>query len=286
MKTFDGKLALITGGSSGIGLAIATQLAARGANIAILARRPDQLQSAQKAIRSACQRADQKVITLVGDVAQDESIHQILVDFIQSNRTPDYLFNSAGVVHPGNVEELEINRFRWMMEINYFGTVNATKTILPFMLQRGSGHIVNISSMAGILAIYGYTAYSASKFAVRGFTDALRSEMKPRGIDVSIVYPGDTDTPQLSYELQYKSGITKALSENAGKPLPAEKVAADILRGVARGKYAITPGFEPTMIYHLAHTLHRWVPGIVDWMIADAIKKDQRKTQARPGSPN
>ncbi len=120
-----------------------------------------------------------------------------------------------------------------MMAVNYFGTLHVVKTVLPGMLARGSGHIVTISSLAGVVGVFGYTAYGASKYAVRGFSDALRAELKPQGIGVSIVYPPDTDTPQLAYEKLYKPPETKAITEVGGM-IPAEKVAQAIVHGVAR----------------------------------------------------
>ena len=126
----------------------------------------------------------------------------------------DVLINSAGVVHPGEFTNLDLEKFHWMMNTNFFGTVNTIKLFLPLM--QSGAHIVNISSMAGILGVYGYTAYGASKFAVRGFSDALRSELKMQGIHLSIVFPPDTDTPQLSYENQFKPEITKEIGGTAG----------------------------------------------------------------------
>jgi 3-dehydrosphinganine reductase len=156
-----------------------------------------------------------------------------------------------------------------MMEVNYFGTVYVTKEIIPEMLKRGSGYIVNISSVAGFIGTFGYTAYGASKFAVRGFSDALRSEMKLHGIGVSIVFPPDTQTPQLEYESSIKPLETKALAGNS-KVMSPNDVAHEIINGIGRGKYMILPGLESKLIYFLNGTFGGGLTFIMDQIVAKA----------------
>jgi 3-dehydrosphinganine reductase len=144
------------------------------------------------------------------------------------------------------------------------------------MIERKSGYIVNISSMAGFLGVFGYTAYGASKYAVRGFSDALRAEMKPHGIGVSVVFPPDTDTPQLSYEKQFKPAETKELTGSGGMMDP-ERVAKIILSGIERGKYLILPGIENKIIYRLSGILVNTVYPVMDWLIAQAQNKNAGK---------
>jgi 3-dehydrosphinganine reductase len=143
------------------------------------------------------------------------------------------------------------------------------------MLDRGSGYIVNISSGAGYLGLFGYTAYGAAKYAVRGFSDVLRAEVKPLGIHVSVVFPPDTDTPQLAYENKFKPFETRAITGNGGV-LPADKVAKDILRGVERGKYVIVPGLQNSIAYRLSGLLGSGLYPVMDWLVADARKKKNK----------
>jgi 3-dehydrosphinganine reductase len=182
------------------------------------------------------------------------------------------VFNSAGVTRPGYVEELDYKVFRTMMDINYFGTVYVVKALLPGMIARGSGHIVNISSGAGFIGLFGYSAYGASKYAVRGFSDVLRVELKPCGIRLSVVFPPDTDTPQLAYEQQYKPHETQALTGNA-KVMSADKVAQVILRGVQRGKYVIVPGGDTLLFYHATNLLGNGIYPIMDMLVKSARRK-------------
>lgn len=272
MDNYHNKLALITGGSSGIGLALARQILINGGHVAILARRAELLSAASEDLASSKVSPDQKIITLQADVTEKQTLERAIQEFIQSNGLPDLVFNSAGVAHPGKFEDLGHDIFHWMMDVNYFGTVNVLKVIVPLMQARGSGTIVNISSIAGFIGVYGYTAYGASKFAVSGFSDALRSELKPDGIQVSIVFPPDTDTPQLKYESQFKPAVTKEIAGSA-KLLDANKVAAETLKAVARKQYIILPGGEGKMMYFLHHFVGRLIYPVMDMMVNSAMKK-------------
>ena len=268
---YHGKSVFITGGSSGIGLALAEQLAAYGAHVTILARRPDVLEKARKLIQNGAQKSV-IVQALSADVADIGAIKNAVSEASQKAGTPDLLINSAGIAHPGEFYTLGLETFQSMMQINYFGSLHAIQAVLPHMLERGSGVIVNISSAAGYLNIYGYTAYGASKYAVAGFSEALRMELKPQGIHVSLVFPPDTDTPQLEYDNQYKPHVTRVLGGSAGSEKP-EKVAHEILRGVQKKQFIIVPGLENKLIYSAVNLLGRsLVHRILDQMVARALK--------------
>lgn len=272
MDFYRSKLALITGGSSGIGLALAKQIILQGGSVVILARRVDLLSSAMEELsRMKCQ-PDQQVYSIQADVTQKVELEKSLLDFVQAHGLPDLIFNSAGVAHPGKFEDLNDDIFHWMMDVNYFGTVNVLKILIPLMQQRKSGVLVNFSSIAGFIGVYGYTAYGASKFAVSGFSDALRSELKPDGIQVSIVFPPDTDTPQLTYESQFKPAVTKEIAGSA-RLMSAEAVAKETLKAVARTQYIILPGSEGKMMYFLHHFIGRLLYPVMDLMVASALKK-------------
>lgn len=268
------KKAIVTGGSRGIGLAIAIELARRGMDITIIARDSSRINEAISLIKKETVDPLQKVTGLPLDVSKDEEVRVAMKSWIEHNGAPDILINSAGFAHPGKIEDLSLEIYRKNMDVNYFGTVNMVKSILPSMLSRGNGVIVNISSVAGFLGIYGYTAYSGSKFAVTGFSDSLRNELKPRGIHVSVVFPPDTDTDQLAYESQFKPEITKMIAGNAGLLSP-KQVAEGIISGIERNRYVITPGFEPTVIYWLQNFLGKATFTILDWMALRVWKKIQ-----------
>lgn len=272
-RAYQGKVVLITGGSSGIGKALACLLDSVGARLWLLARRKEALLEVQAQMRGECHVRS----TDVSDWGQVQAAWEE----IQSvSGVPDVIINSAGITHPGYVQDLPVEVFRRMMEVNYLGTVHVVKAALPGMIARGSGHIINISSVAGFLGVFGYTAYGASKYAVRGFSDTLRAELKPLGIRVSVVFPPDTDTPQLAYEAPLKPPETKALAGNAGL-LSAEAVARTILVAAARGRYIILPGLETKLLYHLNNLLGNAVYPLMDWLIAQARRKVTPKREVQ-----
>jgi 3-dehydrosphinganine reductase len=272
MDTFTGKLVLVTGGSSGIGLAIAKQIVHLGGDVVILARGQELLDKAIGEIIACRINQNQHILSLRGDVTQYESLKAALDTFVSEKGVPDIIVNSAGVAHPGNFSALPVDIFHWMMDVNYFGTVNVLKILVPAMQKRRSGNILNISSVAGFIGVYGYTAYGASKYAVAGFTDALRSELKPYNIQVSIVFPPDTDTPQLEYEKKFKPFITKEIAGSA-KLMSADIVAKEIVNKLLRGKYIILPGSEGKLLYFAHNILGRALYPIMDLMVRSSIQK-------------
>ena len=149
-KLVPGKVAVITGGSSGIGKAISCEFAKRGMDVWLVAQRRDILESARLEVETYRQNQNQLIDTVSADVTDLAQVKKAIEIISERSATLDILINSAGVAHPGYVQELDINIFNWMMEVNYFGTVNMTKEVLRIMLPRSSGYIVNISSMAGI----------------------------------------------------------------------------------------------------------------------------------------
>ncbi len=275
---YSGKHVFITGGSSGIGLALAVLLAKQGANITILARREDQLQKAAGEIRSHCIHPDQIISTLSADVGNLDIICPLLANYKETYGTPDILINSAGITYPGKFSVLPPEIFRDLININYLGTVYVCRAFVNGMIHRGNGWIVNISSMAGFLGTYGYSGYGASKYAVRGFSDVLRAELKPRGVQVAVVYPPDTLTPQLEFEKDLKPAITKELADNAGM-MTAENVAKIILSDMARGRYTILPGFQSWFYYTLSFLLGDLTYPVMDMEIKNAIRRIVKRRQ-------
>jgi 3-dehydrosphinganine reductase len=166
MKNLNGKFELITGGSSGIGLALACKLSPRNVGCHSCAR-SEALDEALEIIEKSRQNPLQKLIAISADVTDAKAIALTLADLKTNHGLPDLLINCAGVAKPGYAELLPLEDFRWMMDIDYHGTVNVTQTLLPDFIARGSGHIVNFSSLAGAVGIFGYTAYCGAKFAVR-----------------------------------------------------------------------------------------------------------------------
>lgn len=234
------KTVVVTGGSSGIGLATAKQFAAAGADVAIVARDADKLERAAIELRALCLLPEQRVTAVSADLSQWEATRDAFAELAIQGFEPDVLVNSAGVVYPGVFTEMPFEHFEINIACGFWSVVYPCRAAAPAMVARGSGHIINVSSGAGFLGLYGYTGYSASKYAVMGFTEVLRCEMKPAGVRVSVVCPPDTQTPALELERTMRPPETDALAGKV-KPIAPEKVADAIVRTVDRYRYLVIP---------------------------------------------
>jgi 3-dehydrosphinganine reductase len=216
--------------------------------------------------------SDQQILTLTADVSQREQAETAIQTAIDKNGFPDILITSAGMAYPGYFQEIPIEIFEQTMAVNYFGSLYCIRAVVPVMQQQRRGQIVLLSSGAGLIGIYGYTAYSPSKFALRGLAESLRGELKPFGIGVSIVYPPDTDTPQLEAENKTKPAETRKITETA-ETWTAEAVAMEIIKGIQQRKFAITPGFEIALLQRFYSVL----APILNWYMDKIISQIQQK---------
>ena len=253
MKSLGYSNALLTGGSSGIAKALAIILAREGMNVAIIARDEVRLKQARSEIELARRSQRQVVEAFSADVTSFEQIKSVVKSLADAGRPPELLVNSAGIVHADYFELIPQDIFRRVMEVDYFGTLNAIQAVLPEMLLREIGHIVNISSAAGYVGIFGYAAYCPPKFAVKGLSEVLRQELKPKGIAVTVVFPPDTMTPQLEGEMKLRPAETSAINANA-RVMSAEDVAAAILQGIRARKFLVLPGLMNKVTYLLSKT--------------------------------
>lgn len=262
-------VAVVTGGSSGIGLATARRLAQRGLDVWLVARDEGRLQAALEGLRALAPQGRHHALSC--DVTDAQAVEALAARLLHEAGPPRWLVNAAGDARPGYFWELPTEVFHDMMAVNYFGTVNLCRALMPAMMQAGQGHVVNIASVAGFLGVFGYTAYAASKFAVWGFSEALRAEVRPYGLTVSVVFPPDTDTPQLARENRYKPPETRALAANAGLLQP-DKVAEALIRGAERGRFLILPG-EACWIWLARRLLGGLVYPVLDYLIARAQRR-------------
>ncbi len=277
MEYYKNKLVLITGGSSGLGLSLAIHLADQEANVWILARRQEVLEAALKQIEAHRKNPGQRFGCVRADVTNEQEISSELDRLIQEVGVPDIVFNAAGSSRPGMFVEQENEIFHQMMDLNYFGTVNVIKKVVPAMVQKHAGHIINVSSIAGFAGVLGYAAYGSSKFAVRGLSEVIRPELKEYGIRVSIVYPPGMRTPGLENENRYKPTLTKLMEENGDPIEDPDTVAKVVLKDVARGKFNIRPNFTTRFYYFLygfvGMTLNLLDPFIDSIYVAPARRK-------------
>lgn len=255
---------LVTGGSSGIGLETARLAAGRGAKVSLIARRADVLDQAAAQLRDA----GGQVAAAAADVADAAQVGTAVSALTAALGPVDVVVCSAGQARPGYFEQLDPDLFHQMMDVNYFGTVNVVRAVVPSMIERRRGSIVGVSSAAGLVGVFGYTAYAPTKFAVRGFLESLRGELVPYGIHVGCSFPPDTDTPQLADENQYKPKETKAISGTI-KPLSAERVATSIVEGIEKERFLIIPDASTKGLAKIAGL----APGLVSRVMDRSVRK-------------
>ncbi len=271
-----GRHAAVTGGSSGIGLATARALGRRGARLTLLARRPELLDQAVADLAADGVEATARPV----DVSDQAAVEAALAAAVDERGPVDILVCSAGLAHPGYFEELDDDLFRQMMEVDYFGTLWPIRAVVDSMIERRTGSIIGISSAAGLIGVFGYTAYGPAKFAVRGLLEALRAEMAPHGVHVGCCYPPDVDTPQLAYENQFKPEETRAISGNI-TPISAEAVAACIVDGIDHRRFALIPD-RSTRLLARASSL---APGLIARVTDRAASKGRAARAARGDDP-
>ena len=239
---FGGKHAIITGGSSGIGLATARLLSSAEARVSVLALDDDDLARLRSERLSG-------VDCFPADVADRSQVFDAVTRAESANGLADLLVTCAGVVHPGYFAELDLDEFEREMQVNYFGTLWSIRAVVPSMLARGHGAIMAISSFAGLVGLFGYTAYCPSKFAVRGLCESLHAELRPHGVHIGCVFPPDTDTPMLAAEVPLKP--REAQASGMLPVLSAEDVAHAVLRGALRRQARVYPGRRTSVLAHV-----------------------------------
>jgi NADP-dependent 3-hydroxy acid dehydrogenase YdfG len=223
--TLTGRVALVTGASSGIGAAAAEALAAAGATVALAARRADRLDS----LVSKIEKAGGQAIALPGDIIDEQVAQGVVTETLRRLGRIDILVNSAGVIDSGGVENADTARYRRVIDINLMASLYTSRAVIGPMRAQGGGDIINISSTAGRRAAALFNAYAASKFGLTGMTEAMRQEVGRYGIRVCIIEPGATET-EVSVGIgdpKFRQFISDHVSkEGAMKP---EDVAGAIL---------------------------------------------------------
>ncbi|HET6911376.1 MAG TPA: SDR family NAD(P)-dependent oxidoreductase [Mycobacteriales bacterium] len=209
MKDFHGRVAAITGAGSGIGRALAQDLSRRGCHLAL----SDINETGLAETVALCEGTGVKVTSQRLDVADRSAMFAWADQVAQEHGKVNLIFNNAGVALAATIAEGSVDDIEWLMGINYWGVVYGTKAFLPHLLAAGEGHVINMSSVFGLMAIPSQSAYNSAKFAVRGFTDCLRMELEIAGVNVSAttVHPGGIKT-----NIARNARVDPALEEAAG----------------------------------------------------------------------
>jgi NAD(P)-dependent dehydrogenase (short-subunit alcohol dehydrogenase family) len=259
--------AFVTGGGSGIGLRLAEMLAQRGSRLALFDLR------FKDEVRDRLTRLAPAVAFHEIDVRDAAGLEAAVHAAADSTGAPQLAINCAGVQRARVFEELSAADFDFVVDINLRGSRNFAAAVLPHM--RPGGSLLFVASLAGLVANYGYTAYSASKFGVVGLASALRIECKPRGVSVTVVCPPEVETPMVAEERKTAPAVTMQSKQFAGV-VPLDAACEDILRGAARGAWMVIPGGRAKLTRLLARLFPGLLNRVTDSMVADGLRKAQR----------
>jgi short-subunit dehydrogenase len=252
--------AVITGAASGIGEALARQLADRGSSLVLLDRDADRLDTLAIALRAAHPKL--AIVSHVVDLADDDATRAIGAALAAEHPEITLLVNNAGVALGGRLDQVTLDEFDWVMAINFRAVVRLTHALLPTLKARPGSHLVNVSSVFGIFAPPGQAAYAASKFAVRGFSEAVRHELAPHDVGVTVVHPGGIRT-RIAESARTGSGVSAEEYERGQKQfrkllrIPPEKAAARILAAIEKRRPRLLIGASATV----PDVLVRLLPG-------------------------
>jgi NAD(P)-dependent dehydrogenase (short-subunit alcohol dehydrogenase family) len=232
-SAYQGRVAIVTGGASGLGAAICRELAARGAAVAIF----DRNMIAAAEVAAKLQSAGFSASAFEVDVRERSQVASALESVVTRHGRLDFLFNNAGIGCWGDAREFAPDTWREVLDVNYFGCVNGSLAAYGWMAAHGGGRVVNIASLAGLVPVPGAVPYTAAKHAVVGFSLALRAEAAQFGVRVQVVCPGPIES-------RFHASMLRAGSMDAGRAAPAELMNADqaaheVLRGVDRDEAVV-----------------------------------------------
>lgn len=249
------KVVIVTGASSGIGEAAARQFGREGAKVVIAARRLNKLQALAQEIHLM----GAETLVVQTDLSKLDDIQSLVAQTMERFGRIDILVNNAGFGRLDWLEKLDpVKDIQAQIDVNVMGVIQTTRLVLPMMMKQRSGSIINMCSMAGLVATPTYSIYAATKHAVHGFSEALRREVKPWGIDVSLIYPGGVMT-----EFNQHAGINRKTSASTPKSmlLTAEQVAEAVVKMVRRPRrMLIIPWLWSVTVF-----LNKFIPGFVDY---------------------
>ncbi|MFD2090905.1 SDR family NAD(P)-dependent oxidoreductase [Blastococcus deserti] len=244
---FAGGTAVVTGAASGIGEALAVQLAARGSHVVLVDRDKDRLGDVADRIRAA--HPGLTLATHVAELSDDEQTAALAATLVAEHPETTLLVNNAGVALGGRLDQVSLEDFDWVMAVNFRAVVRLTHALLPVLKAHPGSHLVNVSSVFGIFAPAGQAAYSASKFAVRGFSEAVRHELADNGVGVTVVHPGGIRT-RIAESARTGAGVSAEEYEQGREQfaklltMPPETAAAMIVTAIEKRRPRLLIGWS------------------------------------------
>jgi NAD(P)-dependent dehydrogenase (short-subunit alcohol dehydrogenase family) len=258
MSSFEGKIAIVTGGASGIGRAVCEALGARGAVVVVADVAPEAGAEVARGIVARGGRAESKPL----DVRDAEAVQRLVDDTAAAHGRLDYMFNNAGIAIMGEETDVSLDDWRRVLDIDLHGVVHGVRAAYALMVRQGSGHIVNTASLAGLVPAPGEVSYAAAKFGVVGLSYSLRAEGARLGVKVSVVCPGFIDTPILQVSpIRFAVDRARLLAMTPKLTSP-EECARVILRGVEKNRATIPVTAHAKVLWGL----HRLSPSITQWI--------------------
>jgi NADP-dependent 3-hydroxy acid dehydrogenase YdfG len=254
MKTLDNKVAVITGAGSGIGRALALNLAARGS---LLALSDIDEAGLAETVEAALAAGATSVRSDRLDVSDRTAFTAYAATVVEHFGRVNVVINNAGVALAGDLADLTYEDMDWIVGINFWGVVHGTKEFLPHLIASGDGHVVNLSSLFGLVSMPGQSAYNATKYAVRGLTEALREEMLVAGhrVGVTAVHPGGIKTAiarNARYSAQEDGEASARLFDKKLAKMTPERAAEIIVKGILTNKARVLVGLDAHALHHLA----------------------------------
>lgn len=258
--SFSGGTAVVTGAASGIGEALSAQLAARDSSLVLVDRDKDRLGDVADRLRR--DHPALTVVTHIADLSDDAQTAALADTLAAEHPETTLLVNNAGVALGGRFDQVTLEEFDWVMAVNFRSVVRLTHAMLPVLKAHPGSHVVNVSSVFGIFAPAGQAAYSASKFAVRGFSESLRHELAENGIGVTVVHPGGIKT-RIAESARTGSGVSAEEYEQGRKQfakllsMPPEDAAAQIMAAIEKRRPRLLIGWSAKV----PDVLVRLIPG-------------------------
>lgn len=272
MAYFQDKVAVVTGAGSGLGRAIAVELAHEGATVVGVDIDTAGLARTSAIAEETGRRCQAKCVDVSAWTQMEAMAREVLDEFGHV----DVLVNNAGVGVGGELVDVPVEDFEWIVGINLMGEVYGTRLFLPSMIERRSGHVVNVASLSGLVPLPFHLPYTTTKYALTGFSEALWVELKRHGIGVTLVCPGAVKTNIMSHtrtpdvenpsQKRFKDSFGRVLEDRG---MQAERAARKMLASVEKGKFLCLVGVEAYALYYM----HRFAPGLMRGAVAEIVRR-------------